>query len=459
MKGWDEKNFLEELMPPLGRRPAADRCPEVEALRAVADGEASENLKGAIAAHTAGCPTCRDFQQRLQAFDAPMLNAEQTEWKRTEGRLDNWLKSFLDSEGAVYQVGRCTRESLSRPWWKRMASLHVGWQVRWILVPAATFGVVICSFLVGRLSAPRPRQLAVVTPYGSSSPNPIPGGAVAEARSPESRPAQESQPSQYAHQSGSNPAVAAAAVASAQRRIRPSSAATTASPRSANATGTAILTPPASSKSEEASISSPPEPRQNPTETSAPVAPHAQAERTVESAEASGPPPSLGPRPGPRLSARPMPAGMRSAVATRSAAALAVRAEHTPVVLAPPLIRLDAGTRVWISLKSIQPLTDGVSEFRGVVLLPVTQSSAVLLVRNTEVFGTVPVRNGKRSVQIREFLSAEAHYRLRSAGGEANLRLLGAGEVVEFDAGKVLETWMATESTYEKLPAESRPPE
>jgi hypothetical protein len=114
---------------------------------------------------------------------------------------------------------------------------------------------------------------------------------------------------------------------------------------------------------------------------------------------------------------------------------------------------------VWISVKSVQPLTEGVSEFRGVVLLPVTQSSAVLLVRNTEVFGTVTVRNGKRSVQIREFLSAEAHYRLRSAGGETNLRLLGAGEVVEFDAGKVLETWMATESTYEKLPAESRPPE
>jgi hypothetical protein len=120
---------------------------------------------------------------------------------------------------------------------------------------------------------------------------------------------------------------------------------------------------------------------------------------------------------------------------------------------------LDAGTRVWISLKSVQTLADGVSEFRGVVLLPVTQSGAVLLGRNAEVAGAMTVKNGKRSVQIREFLSAGAHYRLRNSGGEANLRLLGAGEVVEIDAGKVLETWMATESTYEKLPAESRPPE
>jgi hypothetical protein len=151
---------------------------------------------------------------------------------------------------------------------------------------------------------------------------------------------------------------------------------------------------------------------------------------------------------------------MRSAVAYRGAAAASeARVEHPPTVPAPPLIRLDAGTRVWISLKSVQTLADGVSEFRGVVLLPVTQSGVVLLGRNAEVAGAMTVKNGKRSVQIREFLSARAHYRLRNSGGEANLRLLGASEVVEFDAGKVLETWMATESTYEKLPSEARVPQ
>jgi hypothetical protein len=48
---------------------------------------------------------------------------------------------------------------------------------------------------------------------------------------------------------------------------------------------------------------------------------------------------------------------------------------------------------------------------------------------------------------------------LRSARGEANLRLLGAGEAVEFDTGRVLEAWMAAISTYEKQSGESRPPE
>jgi hypothetical protein len=100
-----------------------------------------------------------------------------------------------------------------------------------------------------------------------------------------------------------------------------------------------------------------------------------------------------------------------------------------------------------------------VSEFRGLVLLPVTQSGATLLGRNTEVSGTMTVRNGKRAVQILEFLSAGAHYRLRGASGEANLRLLGAGEVVQFDAGRVLETWMASLSTYERLGGEPRAPE
>jgi hypothetical protein len=69
------------------------------------------------------------------------------------------------------------------------------------------------------------------------------------------------------------------------------------------------------------------------------------------------------------------------------------------------------------------------------------------------------VSNGKRSVQILEFLSAGARYRLRGASGEAHLRLLGAGEVVQFDAGRVLETWMSVVSTYEKQLGESKPPE
>jgi hypothetical protein len=136
----------------------------------------------------------------------------------------------------------------------------------------------------------------------------------------------------------------------------------------------------------------------------------------------------------------------------------ATRAEHSPAVAAAQVIRLDAGTRVWIALKSVRPRADGVSDFRGMVLLPVTQSGAVLLRRDAEVSGTMTVKNGKKSIRILEFSTTGANYRLKGASGEADVRLLGAGQAVEFDAGRVVETWMASASAYEKLPAESGAP-
>ena len=171
----------------------------------------------------------------------------------------------------------------------------------------------------------------------------------------------------------------------------------------------------------------------------------------AETAQASGTAPSASQQ-GP--SRRAMLPGVRPVVVSRGGAnAPAARAEHPPAIAGPPVIRLDAGTRVWITLKAVLLRADGVSDFRGVVLLPVTQSGAVLFGRDTEVAGTMTVRNGKKFVQILEFLSAGSHYKLGSASGDANLRVLGAGEAVEFDAGRVLETWMASVSTYERVPA------
>jgi len=66
-------------------------------------------------------------------------------------------------------------------------------------------------------------------------------------------------------------------------------------------------------------------------------------------------------------------------VAYRGAAAASeARVEHPPTVPAPPLIRLDAGTRV-LDFVEVRPAADGWRvQLRGVVLLPVTQSGATL---------------------------------------------------------------------------------
>jgi hypothetical protein len=438
-------------MPLLRRRLGADPCPEAEAFCAVADGEASEDLKNAIAVHAARCPVCRDLQQRLQAFDAPMLTGQEAESKRIERRLDSWLESFLASDAAVHRVGRRTKESHPHHWWRRLASPPIAWRMRWVLVPAATLAVVICSFLAGRLSAPRPRQLASDTTSNRTlSPAPIPAPTVAEGRSPERTPDRESQPSQGAPQTHPNPGGEAAVASSVPRRINPPAASQAAPSESVQTTETAALTPPGPSNSGKAPISPSAEALQDPREA-----------RAVETAEISGTAPSVSPAGRGILSSkRTAPSGITSMVVSRGVtAAREARAERSPAIPAPPVIRLDAGTRVWITLKSVRPRADGASEFRGVVLLPVTQSGAVLIGRNTEVSGIMTVRNGKRSVQILEFLLAAAHYRLRSASGEASLRLLGAGDAVEFDAGRVLETWMASVSTYEKLTGEPGPPE
>ncbi len=464
MSGFNEDNFLEELMPLLRRRLTADPCPEAEALRAVAEGKASETLKNAIAMHTARCPACRDLQHRLQAFDDPMLTGMEAEWEQTEERLDGWLESFLTSEAAVYQVGHRTKEARPHLWWKRLVNPPIAWQMRWVLVPVAASAVVICSFLAGRLSAPRPRELtAAATPYTSSSPNPQPAGTVASDHILESRPAQGRHPSQATPRTQPNPAEGAAVASSAPRRISPSPVPPVAPQESARATDTAILTQPAPSNPGTAPISSPLEPPQNLTGASAPVtpiSPSLRSRRAVETAGVSRTAPLAG------RSGTGMPPGhpfsavnMLLAAPRKVASAPEATAVHSPAIPAPQVIRLDAGTRVWITLQSVRQRADGVSEFQGVLLLPVTQSGAVLLGRNAEVSGTMTVRNGKTSVQILEFLSPGARYKLRSASGEADLRLLGAGEVVEFDAGRVLEAWMASVSVYEKLPGDSRPPE
>jgi hypothetical protein len=420
MAGWNEDNFIEKIIPLLPeRRFDAAPCPEAAALLAASDCDTGGILKKAMAEHASGCPQCRDLQQRMERFDAPMPVGPDAEWNQTEKRLDNWLESFLASEAAVRQAGDRIRASRPRLGWRRLAKPIAVRRLRWVLVPAATLALVICSFLAGRVSVRRlPQVTAEVASLKKPAANSAPAQTVMEQR--------------------------AAVAPSAPVRLEPPATSAAAPQERVRAAGATTPTPPPASNSEEA-----------------PISPSEQGERAVETAETSGTAPSVGlAGPGAQSSTRATPPGMRSVVASRRVApAPEATVEHSPAIPAPPVIRLDAGTRVWIALKSVRPRADGVSDFRGLVLLPVTQSGAVLLGRNTEVSGTMSVRNGKKSVQILEFLSSGAHYSLRSAGGEANLRLLGAGAAVEFAAGSVVETWIASLSMYEKLPGESSRPE
>jgi hypothetical protein len=458
MTGWNEDNFIERVVPLLGRRFGAVPCPEAAAFLAASDGDTSGVLKKAMAEHASRCTDCRDLQQRIERFDAPMVTGHDAEWKQTEKRLDNWMESFLASDAAVDHERDRIRASRLRLFFTRLTGPSVFRQLRWALVPAVTLALVIGSFWAGRVSVRRaPQVTAEVQRLPVTI---IPPRTVVEQSASEKEPTGKSQGPETA-QIPPKPAEGGTIASSAPRGIGPSAASPTAPHGGARPTDTAVLALPAPSNPEKTPITSPPEPMQVAPRESAPNSPSVRSERAVEAAETSAAAPSIASaRPGVLPSSRATPSGLRSIVASRGVANVPeAKKEHPPAGPAPPLIRLDAGTRVWITLKSIHPRADGVSEFRGLVLLPVTQSGATLLGRNTEVSGTMTVSNGKRSVQIREFLSAGARYRLRGASGEANLHLLGAGEVVQFDAGRVLETWMAVVSTYEKQPGESKPPE
>jgi hypothetical protein len=439
MTGWSEDSFLEKVAPLLGPRFGAVPCPEVAAFSALADGETSEIVKKAIAAHTLGCPACGDLQRCLERFDDPMVAGDDAEWNRTEKRLNNWLDGFLASNAAVRQEVDRIGASRLRLWWNGLATPTAVRRLRWVLVPAVAAALVISSFLAGRLSLRRSQQVsaeamsfrqlrAIMAPPPAVLKQPVPKAKAT------GKP-QRSGPPRIQATPGAGIAIASRAPGS----IGPPATSPTAPPESARAAEAAAPAPVAPSSSDVASISSPAE---------MPAAPAPAAASPVY------------PEPLRALSSR------RAALAGHGlsktagfATAPEASAEHAPATPAPPLITFEPGTRVWIALESVRPRADGASDFRGRVLLPVTQSGAVLLSRNVEVSGTTTARNGKRSVQILEFLSTGAHYRLKGASGEANLRLLGAGEAVEFDAGRVVETWMASVSIYEKLPGESTQPE
>ncbi len=307
-------------------------------------------------------------------------------------------------------------------------------QIRWLLVPAATFVLVICSFLAGRVSV-HPERVTEALP---------PKQAIADATAPQTVE-QSAQSTPLSHPTAEQSKRAASAgrrIAGSEVRPMPSLQQQTAE--------TAALTPPASTSldaPQPAGVSTPP----------APVSPVAQSDSAIQAAQTPGlatSAPTQRPTDLGAIQAPPAP-GIKSVVASHSGGASVpgARTDQPSAIPAPAEIRLEAGTRVWISLKSVRERVDGVSDFSGVVLLPVVQSGTVLLERSTQISGVIGVRQGKTAVQIMELVSNGARYRLKGTGESASTRP-EMGTAVKFDAGKVLETWIVSASIFGKLPKE-----
>ncbi len=436
MSGWNEDSFLEETMPLLQQKLRPGWCPDAETVCAVAAGDASDALRLAIAAHTVQCQACANLHERLRRFaqaDSP-FPLQEPDWSETEKRLARWLASFLDEEANIHRVGHRVSESGIRLVWHRLKKPLGAVQIRWLLAPAATLALVICSFLAGRVSVRLGPQIVT-----EALPTKL---AIEDATAP--------QTVKQGVQTASLPHPAAEqskGVASGGDRIAGSGV----RPIPSHQQQTAVTTPPGSTGLDA------PQPAGASTPLST-ISPVAQNDRAIQEAErASGPATSALPqRPTDRGAVQaPAALGIKPVLASRSGGATvhSARTEQPSAIPAPAEIRLDAGTRVWISLKSVRERADGVSDFSGVVLLPVVQSGAVLLERNTEISGVVGVQQGKTAVQIMELVSNGARYRLKGTGESANTRP-EMGTAVKFDSGKVLETWIVSASIFGKLPKE-----
>jgi len=434
MSGWNEDDFLEAMMPVLRKKQGPDWCPDAETLGAVAEGNVSDALKEAIAAHTAACSSCAGLQERLRRFDQASFVHQDAAWQSTEKRLDDWMDSVF-AANRENRIPERPRRAKTPGWRERVSHLFTDWRMQVAMGAAAALMFVFAVQLVRREHA-APVQIAARATPAERPPTGVPA--------PSAEGAKRTPPvSAQGHAVPPEPRAKTADVAKKAPLPSEQPAAAPAAPIKEETQATELakdVQPPAASPASPPANAAPP----------AMASPTAASE-PVQVARSNAPPATAG---SPRRLANTVPAGAIVRAPAGPNRALALRASGRAL---PAEIKIDAGTRIWVMLKSIDNNGDGTFGFRGMVLLPVMQAGAVLLDRGTEVQGSGKTAQGRTTVQISGFSVGGAHYGLKNAAGGTSAQAPGAGGAVQFDAGQVLEMWMGSGSAYEK--AENGPPQ
>jgi hypothetical protein len=497
MKDFNEDAFFEAMMPLLQERRGADRCPDAETLIAVVHGTASATLQRGVAVHVARCSSCTHLRERLLLFDGPDLPESGTEWRGTKERLDLWLHDVLELErkGATVPTGALPQFQPDR-WWKNPTQRLFSWRIGRALAATAAAGVLVGIYLVKPVAMTPPVQISArgtlpeQTPAHQNAESPTGNSGLDAA-------AQQSQGTGREVHSQPAPTETVAAPTEAGSPSPPVSVPTENGRPTTPAIITAVSPPRIPDGAGSPAVAqTPPLNSTELTVATAQVLPSAKDDTAMQSAagvppsalEASRRPevPSLvqtnppgatdstmapGRAPLQNNTARPG-SVYRSSVGATPVSASAIKARSTapkmsPVASAqthapgpppPSVIRIDAGTRVWIRLKSINRTADGDFQFQGNLLLPVTQAGLVLLDRDTELHGLGRVNRERTSLRITELVSRGASYILKGEGGAMDTQSPGAGGALKFDSGHVYEMWIGSASTYEKIAGESGQP-
>jgi hypothetical protein len=425
MKPWTEDNFLERLMPQLRREDGAqiEPCPDSESLSAFTEDRVSPFLRDAIAAHLTRCPKCQEIYERLGQFAKASIPVQDAEWVNAEKRLDNGMRSFLLSRAAESPKPAAEPARVLR--WSDVAKTAFPWKLQWALGATAFAALVVAGLLVAKREwlASTPVQVAIrQAPLQIENSAPVPTAQSPDAGPGTRKPAERHPKTAAEIKKNAAPAVSQKSteqVGKAQPEIEPPSSS---SSRTGESTSQIAqnYTPPDLS----------PNDRVLPGAKATPTAPSRRALMGRAAGHAAAPA---------RGSAQSLPANAGASVSTP--------ADH------PPLLRLEAGARLWIRIVSISRQPDGSFTFRGSLLEPVSQAGGVVLDQGAEMTGSGSVKEGKVTVFVQRFLIKGAPYSLQRASATLSEQMPGAGKALEFNGGQYLEMWLSSTTVYEKVAA------
>jgi hypothetical protein len=163
MTGWNEDNFLEQLLAQARQEGGAQRdpCPDAETLCAVLEGEAPAPLREQVTDHLGHCRDCASLQGRLLNFEAGSSPEPEAVWKETRKRLDNWLEGFLRSEAANLRAAKSTAPSREVDRRETFWSPFISWMVPWGVGVVVLLVLIADGMLVMKLRHARPPQMPV----------------------------------------------------------------------------------------------------------------------------------------------------------------------------------------------------------------------------------------------------------------------------------------------------------
>jgi hypothetical protein len=451
MTAWNEDNFLEKLLALARQASSAERepCPDAEVLCAVLEGEAPAPLRQLVLEHVRHCPDCAFLQSRLLNFAAGASPEPEAVWGETQKRLDNWLEGFLRSKTAGFRAPQPTSVPHTSPRWESLWSFFNSRKLVWGLGMVAFAALIGDAILVLELRRGQPghaqmaaqsaapqSQAANLQPStpAPSAVEPSRGGEIEAGRASEgvkSHPEGTTEESQKPLQGQAVPQVgehpAAAAPYEAARTNPPPRAGR---PRS---------------------IPQLPNPHNPTVAQSAPpslVIPEDRQPSTLN-AQATPPPPNPAstPLPGPR--ATPGETAPHRSLNSAFSMSLA-RATGRPAIAttSPTSLQFDPSAHLMVALSSAKRLPNGSFEFRGSLLLPVSQAGAAPLDLGTEVVGAGETREGTTSLAVMEFVVNGARYILKEGSGAMKAQTPGTGGAVQFERSQVLEMWPISPLVY-----------